>query len=345
MQIAVSEVLNRRLRKVVFIAMCFVFACFAFQSYWMYSLESHEAPGLWDVMLSGHGTAPGQYRIGVMFTAHFLSNLSHGHLAMRHTLGLLDAFFLAIALSTVLFLLRESQYYLDADYLRRCAMQILGFALLLYFMAWLSWFHMPETLGNFACLAVAAALLSGRWKLPRPVTAAGLLLVTGFLATIRADSGLSLNAGILALALLPGRKLLVLGRTLQVAVGVLGIALVLGIEFYIKHVMYPHNPYSTDVVQIFNNLRSPAQLFCMIIALAPWFLSVWLARRHWYRLEGWQSILVVASLFEFCLYMTVAMVEEVRVFLPYPLVLVPTMVGLMTHELLGEPDAATVAST
>ncbi|HWZ50911.1 MAG TPA: hypothetical protein VNW54_05555 [Granulicella sp.] len=335
---AVSTHLDRLLRRFVFLFAVVIVSSYSFLSYWEYSKEFYLDPTGWSKLLQGHGTAPQQYRVGVLFVAHFLSALTHGHLAMRHTLALLDLLFLVIGVVATFFMVARTRLYGEVSHVHRCALQFLALLLLLFYLSWTFWFHKPETIANFASLSVAAVFLSGRLRIPAPVAAVGLLLVSIYLATIRADSGLALNIGVLLLALLPTGKALPLGRVLQGLAGGGGLIAVLGVEFYIKNVLYPSNRFSDPLFELLTNLKSPFTLYCVCIALAPYFLIVFLALRRWKTLEAWESALLVASIVEFFIFMILALADEVRLFMPYPMALLPSSAALLCRELTGVPS-------
>jgi hypothetical protein len=318
-----------------------ILASYTFLTYWEYSREFYADPAGWKALLEGHGTAPQQYRIGVLFVAHSLSLLSRGHLAMRHTLTLLDGLSLLVGIAATFFLVTQTRFYRKASLERRCATQLLAIILLLFYLSWTSWYHKPETMANFASLALASVLLSGRLRIPAGAAAAGLVLLSLYLGTIRADSGLALNLGILLLALLPGEKTPALGRSLQALAGGVGLMAVLGAQFYIKNVLYPGNRFSDPLFELLRNLRSPVALFCVGVAFTPYFLVVFLAWRRWRSLEAWEAVLVVASLLEFLVFVVVALASEVRLFLPYPMALLPTSAALLGRELMcAQPPSA-----
>src|SRR6267154_582628 len=56
--------------------------------YWAYSQAFYKEPNIWMDVVRGTGSAPSQYRVGVVDTAYFLAQ--HLHAGMRHTLALLD---------------------------------------------------------------------------------------------------------------------------------------------------------------------------------------------------------------------------------------------------------------
>jgi hypothetical protein len=304
-------------------------------SYWAYSKEYYAFPNAWSELLAGHGTAPAQYRIGVLFVAGFLSRLSHGHIAIRHGITLIDFVFLAIGLPVTLALVSKTHFFRSKSYAVQCATYFAAILLLLFYLNWTLWYHKPETIANFGSLAVAAALLAGWRRLPGLLAALGLILISAYLATVRADSGFALNLGILLTMLLPGNVARPSGRSLKAAAGMLGLLTVLSVEYYIKHKMFPDNPFSDPLFQLVRNLKNPLNLFCVIFALSPYLVVVRLAGKHWSRLEEWERALVVASVVELAFFFVVAKVDEVRVFLPYAMVLLPTSAALLCHEIAG----------
>jgi len=340
---AVSAERNWPLRGSVAGFVVLLLSSYSFLTYWEYSREFYADPAGWNALLQGHGMAPQQYRIGVLFVAHLLTAVSRGHLAMRHALTLLDALFLVVGVSMTIFLVTQTRFYRVASALRRCVMQLLAIALLLFYLSWTFWYHKPETLANFASLALAALLLSRRLRIPAPAAAVGLILVSVYLATIRADSGLALDLGILLLALFSGKKTLPLGRTLQAIAGGTGLVAVVGVEFYIKTILYPGNRFSDLLFELVRNLESPVSLFCVMVALAPYFVVVFLAARRRRELETWEAALIVASLIEFLLFVVMALADEVRLFLPYPMALLPTSAALLCRELTGAESGPVAA--
>jgi hypothetical protein len=306
---------------------------YSFFSYWEYQREFFANPLGWHNLLSGHGTAPQQYRVGVLFVANDLSLLTRHHLKIRHALALLDALFLLLGVTVTLFLVTQTRFYRAASQTRRALTQLVAILLLLFYLSWTFWYHKPETIANFASLSLAALLLSGVLRVPRAVLAIGMVLVSVYLGTIRADSGLALNLGVLLTACLPGKRTLPMGSLWQGGVGGLGVLAVLSVQGYLKNVLYHTNPFSDSLFQLTGNLHSAISLFCVGTALAPYFLSAWLARRRWQTLEGWEQTLLLASGIEFLIFVVVARADEVRLFLPYPMALLPTSAALLCRML------------
>jgi hypothetical protein len=332
----VSDGLNRGLAGFVRWACGLIIATYSFLSYWYYSQEFHLTPQNWTTMLAGKAEAPAQYRIGGLFLADFISRLLRGHLAIRHILGLLDGIYLTVGIIVLFTLLRNNPRYQAMSSGARVATEFLAIGLILYYLSWTFWYHKMDTLANFACLSMGAVIVAGKSKMRGPLAVAVMMLVSGFLATHRAESGMALNAGIVAVALLPGTRVYPLGRITQLTAGVAGLATDLGVEFYITHVMFPNARFGVSTFQLIDNLRQPESIFVVLVALAPWFVAVWLALQQWRALEVWEAALLVAAFVEFGAFVVVAMMDEVRLFLPYPMVLVPLSAVFLVSQLVGE---------
>jgi hypothetical protein len=287
---------------------------------------------------AGQSKAPDQYRIGVLLVANFLSNHSHGLLATRRILSLIDGVSLGIVLWIGFSILVRHKSYSRLSDEAKVASNALGLALLLHCLSWVFWYHRAETLANAACIAIVSGLLAAGRRWPVAVTATGLLAVSVYMGTIRADSGFALNVGIVLIALFPGKKLLPLGQANQVAIGIAGGLSVVAVEYYISHIMYPHRPYPDSTFLLFANLRALDSNMIDLAAIGPWFFMLAMALRSWERLEAWESAIVIASVVEFVLFIVVANGNEPRMFLPYPMAMMPIFAVLATRYLIGNRD-------
>lgn len=335
--------LSKRFRFLSLFALSAIVISYTFFNSQRYRLDWLGDPNEWNLLLAGHGTAPAQYRLGVLFVAGFINHASHGHLAVRYCLVLLDFIFLAIAVSASFASFSASRLYSTAEPAARAVMQCMAFAILLYFMQWTFWYHKPETIANFALLAVAGFLLTGRSKFPPLLLSAALILLSAYLGTIRADSSAALNAGLFLAAFLPSALRSPLGRTLQAVTGVLGAGVTIAVEFYIKHFLYPTNPFSDPLFVVLRNLKDPSAIIDPLIALLPFLLFLYFVRSVWKSLEPWESALLVASLVEMAFFLIVAHTDEVRLYLPYTMVLIPTAAAVFTRRLLAIPSPEPLA--
>ncbi len=111
-------------------------------------------------VVRGAAHAPTQYRIGVIDTAYFLAR--HMHVAMRHTLAVLDVFSGFVAVFTLFLILRRSEVYREAGQVGEWFGAVSFVVLVQYYLAWLLWYQKPETLPTAAMLALSLLLLTVR---------------------------------------------------------------------------------------------------------------------------------------------------------------------------------------
>ena len=334
-----SSALNatRTLERFCSLALSLVVISFIFFTNLEYKRTLLTYPFTWRDLLAGRGAAPDQYRVGVIFIGGFLHQASHGRLALRYCLTLLDFGFLVVGVFAMYAVLTGGRWYRAAEPAMKAATLFLALLMLMYYLPWTLWYQKPETIANFAALASASVLLSGKYKLGPAGMGVGLVLVSAYLATVRADAAFALNAGMLLATLLPGAPCLPFTRKTQALVAAIGITLDLGIEFYIKHVLFPTNVFIYPIIQIRGNFTIPLNGFCFAIALAPYLLFLVWSRREWTILEGWERVLIAASLVELILFIVVALVDEVRLFLPFPMALLPSSAALFCRRLVKTP--------
>jgi hypothetical protein len=312
------ERLRDRRMVLFFACLCLmVVGSYTFLSYWDFSKMYYADPREWATLLAGRGPAPAQYRLGVLWPAGAMARLSHNHLPVRWGLGLLDGFFLLIALPTLLFFTTRTASFLRAGRMRKWGILLLTVFLFQFYLAWTLWFHKPETMANFACLVVSLLLVTRRPRLPRFLAVAALVAIAAYAATVRADAAFAFHFGMLLACLLPGSEDLPLGRALQGGVSAVSLLVVLGVEHFIKTVLFPQAVFRDPIFQLIHNLRSPQSLFCTAIALAPFYATLLVGRRHWRELATWERGLLIGSVVNFGLYFVVGVSQEVRIFLPF----------------------------
>ena len=145
-------------KRVVSVLLTLVVLSAAFLDYWSYSQTFYKEPGIWMDVVSGTANAPSQYRIGVIDTAYFLARQTH--LALRHTLTVLDVIAGLIAVFTLFLILRRSAVYREADLGRQWFGAAVFVILVQFYLSWLLWYQRPETLPTAAMLSLALLLLA-----------------------------------------------------------------------------------------------------------------------------------------------------------------------------------------
>jgi hypothetical protein len=246
---------------------------------------------------------------------------------------LLDAVFLTAGCAAVFSLLLAAKQVETRD---RLGVLSLALFLLTFDLLWTFWYHKPETIASFFCAAGSLWLAAGRARLQRGVVALLLLALAAYAATVRADTIFSFHLGILLACLLPGGTAMPLGRPMQAATSVASLGVILGTEWYIKNVLYPQAQFKAALFQLLHNLH-PENLVVVVLALAPWVLTLWLAAGPgWRNLEAWQRGLVLGSLIDFCFYFIVGRSNEVRIFLPFAMTLIVLTAPLIHARLAGK---------
>jgi hypothetical protein len=319
-----------------------------FLDYWSYSQAFYQFPGIWMDVVSGTGNAPEQYRIGVVDTGYFLAR--HLHLAMRHSLALLDVVAGLIAVFALFLVLRRSAVYRKAG----VAVQWFGVAsfvlLVQFYLAWLLWYQRPETLPTAAMLALALLLLTVKLPLPeragRMVTVVGLLLLAVAQGFVRADVGFALHMGILVVCLTSVGKGFALPRGVQAGTSLVAVLLTLGIQYELMKRVYPQANYGdTQVLQLFFNLKSPSGYLPFLLFMMPLGWTIVMLVRRRYQAGAAESGMLTAAIIFMGMWVMVGRIKEVRIFLPFALALTPLTVELAMQRFLPAREESEASLT
>ncbi len=323
-------------KRVVSVLLCLIVLSAGFLDYWSYSQAFYREPGIWMDVVSGTAQAPGQYRIGVIDTAYFLSQ--HTHLTLRLMLTVLDVVAGFIAVFALFLVLRRSAVYSRAS----GAAQWFGAAsfvvLIQFYLAWLLWYQKPETLPTAAMLSLALLLLTVR--LPSPgLSMIGLLLLAVAQGFVRADVAFALHAGVLLVCLTPAGRGFALSRRLQAGTSLVALILVLGVQYWLMKKMYPLANYGdTAVLQLLYNIKSVQSFVPFVLLMTPvGWTAVMVARRR-YKMEAGGAGMFAAAMIFVGMWLTVGRIKEVRIFLPFALALAPLTVGLAMQCFLRDVD-------
>jgi hypothetical protein len=358
--------MDARLRRFLTWAVLILTAGYTFLDYWNYSRMWHAGPQEWADLLAGRGLAPAQYRIGVLRVAAFLAQ--HSHTQLRHMFALIDLACLLLGLVCILALLSRTtlfrlpisgdasdsppaQHTRDPDHLQQWTLSLLCLALFTVYLSWTFWYQKPETLPTLAYLALSALLAAShpRRALSRWGIAALLLLLAVLQATIRADAAIAFHLGMLIAALLPRSfsapepdvtepditepdvtaPAMPLGRVTQAVTSSLAILAAAAVQYGIIHWLYPHAQRNTETLQLLSNLRWPLGYLPVALALAPWWVTLWLSIRRRRTAAGslgwgnWTPGLLFGSLAHFAMFLAFGMASEVRIFLPFAMAVLP----------------------
>jgi hypothetical protein len=113
------------------------------------------------------------------------------------------------------------------------------------------------------------------------------------------------------------------------------LLLVLGIQYALMRKIYPHATYGdTKVFQLLDNLKTPAEQIPFVLFLLPfaWTL-ITLARRR-YRVESGSTAMLAGATVFLGMWVTAGRIEEVRIFLPFAMALIPLTTELAMQRFL-----------
>jgi hypothetical protein len=314
---------HRPLRRFVGWVILLITSGYTFLDYWNYSRTWHEGSTEWEALLAGRGFAPAQYRIGVMRAAALLASLTHTH--VRHMFAVIDFVCLGASLLLLFGLLTRSAAFAAAERTAKWLQASLGLGCVLLYLMWSFWYQKPETCATLLLLVLSAA--AAQWRRPA-VAGLALVVLAALGATVRADAMVAFHAGFLLTCLLPQGKDLPLGRRFQMVASSVSLLAALGVEYAIVHGLYPHAQREVSTLQLWSNLKTPADYLVLLVSLFPWWLTLRLAALRWRALDGWSLALLAGSVVHFVLFYCFGMAGEVRIFLPFAMTTVPVTVML-----------------
>ena len=334
----------REPNKVARLLLAIVVCSSVFGDYWEYSRQYHGNPDNWMDVIRGTADAPQQYRIGVPWAASFIAR--HAHLGLRHSFTLLDLISGAVAAFVLYTIFERSGAYRRASATARW-MGAAAFLFLLHlYLSWVTWYQRPETLPSTLMLAATLALASswgGRHgAVSKPLRLIGMFLLAAIAGFIRADLMFTLHLGLLLACVTRFGDGLALGKKLQAVASVAGMLLAGGIQFYLMHVVYPHATYGkTAVIEIRQNLTNPVGILAFMLFIVPWAWLVWVALRCRGREDGPALGVLSGSAIFLAMWFSIGRIEEVRIFLPYAMTLIPFTTECAMKQFIGGPDAET----
>ena len=283
--------------------------------------------------------APEAYRVAIPALNKFLVRMFHAH-DPTAIAAALDFVFGSIA-SYLLYRVAVAGFPATGARMKERLLVVAFFlAFLQLAFPWVVHLQRPETLPSALFLAIALYCLtrSGEgvtWSLVLLAAAA----IQGF---IRADVPFTFGIG-LALASLMGDNLAAFGSRYSTLLKGIGIALVSGAaQAYLQLVRFPHLTYmpGTSVIQFRNNFGLHNLSNCLI-AIFPYLALGCLLIIKRVRLDAVDTVVVVVSLVYLPVWFTVGLVDEVRIYVPFLMLLSVVAAKCLTSCILGdEPSDA-----
>ena len=198
-------------------------------------------------------------------------------------------------------------------------------------------------MASAAVLAATLWLLTVRLPFSRTasilVTSVAMLLLSAIQGFIRADVIFAAHLGVLLVCVTRAGDGFALPRWMQAATSVLAVLIAGGVQFYLMHVAYPGASYgSTRLFQLAHNLTEPIGMVPFVLFLMPWgWLVVTLARDRAKDIDTSSLALLAGSAIYAAMWLVVGRIEEVRIFLPYAVALVPLTCICATRQFIANP--------
>ena len=308
-------------------------------TYWQYSYVDRVNPGYWKNFIDGVELAPEQYRIGVKLAAWWM--VQHFGWGFRHGFALIDV----VSSLAAVFLLYDLLQRRAA--VRAASVEVQWFAsaafiaLTCFYLVWVGSYFRPETLPNSGAAAIMLWLWAS-WdriaakKLGQAWVAIALVAASALQGWIRADLACVLNAGIFIGYLVRQRTGRVQHAGWKLAVSLLCAVIAGGTQLYIMWVKYPHASYGPiPVLMIRHDLQQPLTFppfFCFMLPIAWTYFRLWHDRN---RRSGEDTDLglVIGSMLYVIFWLVLGKLDEVRIFIPFALALMPLTVELAMNRI------------
>jgi hypothetical protein len=201
------------------------------------------------------------------------------------------------------------------------ALAVALFLAFLYFpVTWIVPWQRPETLPTAFYLACALTLLFRKER--RTLWSVLLLAMTIWQAFVRADVPLIFGIALMVGSLLKNSLADFGPRSINLARGAAVALIAASVQLYLQFVRFPHLRYPPDtaVIQLRYNL-TPHGLGGLVLALLPVMLLVVMLALKRVPLSAVDTLAILASALYLPLWMTVGIVGEIRLFVPFLLAL------------------------
>ncbi len=305
-----------------------------FLDYWGYSAEFHKNPGGNMDIVAGQAAAPQQYRVLIVRTAWLL--LQHTPIAFRYSFALFDLLAGAAAGLILLKLIERSAAFRRAGSAGRWFGYAAFLFLFAYYLLWLQWYQRPETLPTTCFVAAMLFLLS--WRTSKAINLLAIacltLLVSFLQALTRADVAVCFYVGVFLYAALNRGAAMPASRLFNICLSAVASALAAGTQWLLMHRVYPHATYGdTPVVQLRMNLLEPLRIAAFVLFTAPVFYTLLAAVRRRDVYEPAMMALCVSTALFLSLWIVLGKIDEVRIFIPFAVALIPLTVSQLLNAL------------
>lgn len=296
-------------------------AAFTFLDYWSYSAAHRLDPHPIELLSTGQGDAPAQYRVAVIYTAKYLGRLTHGHVAFRHFFAIFD--FIGALCSSLLIrsILFRTTAFCAATRVSQLLRAMIVFGLIAYYLNWSMWYQRPETWTSVLFVAASLYLISAV-RSPALVFSGlvALAIIQGF---VRSDVAILFDFALLLYVLIRGSEDFPVSKGVLIAASGLGTILSTAILWILMHRIFPHATYgTTKVFQLSENIK-PDQFVPFLMFFVPTLFTYLRGKTSGATGRGPAQALLLASFFYLISWVVMGRIQEVRIFIPFAFALIP----------------------
>lgn len=311
--------------------MLLLVAAFTFLDYWTYSAGYHADPKTFEMLSTGQGNAPAQYRVAVIYLAKYLMRLAHGHLSFRHFFAAFDFLCALGACLLIRAVLLRTPAFQTASQISRYLRLAIVLGLITYYFSWALWYQRPET---WACVLFVASSL----YLISAVRSPGLLffglaalsVAQGF---IRADVAILFNLGLFLYVLFRGTPGFLVDKKVLLAASCLGGILSTAILWLLMRKIFPHATYGdTKLFQLSENI-TPNQFIPFFLFFAPTLYTYMREKASGGVGRGQSQTLLLAAGFYLASWVVIGRLGEVRIFIPFAFALIPQTANTLASSM------------
>ncbi|MDE1160852.1 MAG: hypothetical protein PW792_02775 [Acidobacteriaceae bacterium] len=301
-------------------------------------------------LAAGHGLAPFQYRVGVLWPAYFL--YEHG-VTFRHSFGVFDLIALTVVLLLGYRLLVRKPLYRSASLLRQVFFSVLYCGMASFLISWQDLYKKFETAPTAMLLMLLLWLFTSREEESpaRPERPAILTLLLVFVvslaqALVRAEIGMAVGLGVLGLRVFCPWARLSLSRNLSIVAAFVMMFTAGTTQLVMSRIVYPHAHYPAGAFfMLFSNLRDVFGTSAFLLMMPP---LLWLYWRTWkkpLRGDGAGLAFLLGSLPFLGLWLLIGRTGEVRIFIPFGLALLPYLCQTFSSLIPDSAPQVSVADT
>jgi hypothetical protein len=316
--------MRARYKELVFlcVVVCAISLSYGFMDWVVFWQSFHSHPEAWYLYLHGGIDAPLQYRIGTWLIVAWAH--TRLHLSIWLTLTLIDVVSTGLALWCLVYVLRTNVTYLGYSApLRMLSMAGLFFGVE-YYLAWGHWFQYPDTMSSFLFVCLSVVLVSGKAVQNRYFASLCLVGASCIQGLVRADVAVVLHAGFFLAACSPLTRNIPFGRKWQLTTSAFAALSAGLVQLYLMEVRFPNARYGSAGVFRFSTNFLPANWMTAALALLPFWTILYLTVKRKYRPDSVTVMLLFSSCLYFAVWLMVGRLQEVRIFLPFGMALLPS---------------------